>query len=385
MYKQRSSNCYLVLIFCFLSNISIGQTTLILEALPSHTPEETKIFISGDFEGWTGGQKAYELKFSEGHYKINLPANLKSISFKFTRGSWGQVEVNQDGSQIENRNIDLSLKKQFLYFSIEDWKDYTETKSSLSPNVEILSEAFEMPNLNKKRRIWIYLPPNYHESLERYPVLYMHDGQNLFDVNTSYSGEWEVDESLDELFEEKGLKIIVIGIDNAGEERIDEYSPWKLKGYKSSQKGEAYIKFIKQTLKPYVDEKYRTLSDQKNNGIMGSSLGGLISHYAVLKYPETFGFAGVFSPSFEMAPKSFNFTKNHSQLSSSKIYYMSGDSESEKMDLLMEKMVKQMKVSGFPSSNIKSKVVEGGKHNEKLWKEEFKEAISWLLEKDTKE
>ncbi len=382
MYRQRSSICYFVIFFCFLSNILIGQTTLILESLPSNTPEGTKIFISGDFEGWTGGQKSYELEFTGAYYKIILPANLKSISFKFTRGSWDQVEVNQDGNQIENRIIDLSLKKQFLYFSIKNWKDYIDTKSSLSANVKILSEGFEMPNLNKKRRIWIYLPPNYHESFERYPVLYMHDGQNLFDANTSYSGEWEVDESLDELFDEKGIKIIVIGIDNAGEERIDEYTPWKLNGFDSNPQGEAYINFIKQTLKPYVDENFRTLSDPKNNGIMGSSLGGLISHYAVLKYPETFGFAGVFSPSFEMAPKSFPFTKNHSQVKSSKIYYMSGDSESENMDLLMKKMVKQMKASGFPSSNIKSKVVAGGKHNEKLWKEEFKDAITWLLEKD---
>ena len=381
MLRPRSSNWYFAIIFCSLSNILIGQTTIILESIPASTPEGDKIFISGDFEGWTGGQKPYELEFSEGHYKIVLPAQLKSISFKFTRGSWDEVEADQNGSQIENRNLDLSEKKQTLYYSIENWANFIETKSTTTANVETLSDAFEMPNLGKQRRIWVYLPPNYHESNERYPVLYMQDGQNLFDAKTSYSGEWEVDEALDALFDEKGIKIIVIGIDNAGEQRIDEYTPWKLKGYKSIQKGEAYINFISQTLKPFVDENYRTLNGRQNNGIMGSSLGGLISHYAVLKYPETFGFAGVFSPSFEMAPESFQFTQNHSQQKSSRIYYMAGDSESEQMDSLMVKMVDQMKASGFPSANIKSKVVTGGKHNEKLWRGEFKEAITWLFEK----
>ena len=385
MLRPRSSNWYFAIIFCSLSNILIGQTTIILESIPTNTPEGAKIFISGDFEGWTGGQNPYELKFSEGHYKIVLPAKLKSISFKFTRGSWDEVEADQNGSQIENRNLDLSEKKQTLYYSIENWTNFIETKSTTTANVETLSDAFEMPSLGKQRRIWVYLPPNYHESNERYPVLYMQDGQNLFDAKTSYSGEWEVDETLDALFDEKGIKIIVIGIDNAGKERIDEYTPWKLKGYKSNQKGEAYINFISQTLKPFVDKNYRTLNNSQNNGIMGSSLGGLISHYAVLKYPETFGFAGVFSPSFEMAPKSFQFTQNHSQQKSSRIYYMAGDSESEQMDSLMLKMVDQMKASGFPSSNIKSKVVTGGKHNEKLWRAEFKDAITWLFEKYPKE
>jgi len=385
MLRPRSSNWYFAIIFCLLSNILIGQTTIILESIPANTPEGANIFISGDFEGWTGGQKPYELEFSEGHYKIMLPAQLKSISFKFTRGSWDGVEADQNGSQIENRNLDLSEKKQTLHYSIENWVGFMETESTTTASVEILSDAFEMPNLGKQRRIWVYLPPNYHESNERYPVLYMQDGQNLFDAKTSYSGEWEVDETLDALFDEKGIKIIVIGMDNAGEERIEEYTPWKLKGIQSNQKGEAYINFIIQTLKPFVDTNYRTLNDSQNNGIMGSSLGGLISHYAALKYPETFGFAGVFSPSFEIAPESFQFTQNHSQQKSSRIYYMAGDAESEQMDSLMLKMVDQMKASGFPTSNIKSKVVTGGEHNEKLWRAEFKDAITWLFEKYPKE
>ena len=113
----------------------------------------------------------------------------------------------------------------------------------------------------------------------------MHDGQNLFDKNTSGYGEWKVDEALDKLYREKGLKLIVVGIDHGGSERLNEYSPFKNEKY-GGGKGDAYLDFVVNTLKPYIDSNYRTLSDKKNTGIMGSSMGGLISHYAALKFPK---------------------------------------------------------------------------------------------------
>ncbi|MGI9531895.1 alpha/beta hydrolase [Lutimonas sp.] len=356
-----------------------------LASIPENTPAGSQIFISGDFEGWSGGQEGYELAFSEGQYSIILPDSLNNISFKFTRGSWDQVEVGYNARQTQNRSLDLSKNKRQYNVSIENWKDLSLSQSTASKNVHLLSEAFEMPQLNSTRQIWIYLPPDYEKSSEHYPVLYLQDGQNLFNAETSYNGEWEVDEVLDVLFEKAGLKIIAIGIENAGAERINEYTPWKLKGYGSNPKGDAYIRFITETLKPYVDENYRSLTSSENTGIIGSSLGGLISHYAAFKYPEIFGLAGVFSPSFELTPESFNFTQKYSPLFYSKIYYMSGDSESPKMDELMLKMTAQIKASGFPEANIKSKVVAGGEHNETLWRENFGAAVSWLFDKNNKE
>ncbi len=163
-------------------------------------------------------------------------------------------------------------------------------------------ESFIIPQLNRERRIWMYLPPDYEVSNEAYPVVYMHDAQNLFDETTSYSGEWSVDETLDRLFKDKNLKLIVVGIDNGGEKRLDEYSPWKNEKYGGGE-GDAYLDFVVNTLKPYIDNNFNTLKDKTNTAIIGSSMGGLISHYAALKYPEVFGKIGVYSPAFWFSPR----------------------------------------------------------------------------------
>ena len=210
----------------------------------------------------------------------------------------------------------------------------------------------------------------------------MHDGQNLFDQSLSYSGEWEVDETLDRLQNTDKLELIIVGIDNGGSERIDEYSPWEINGYPSKQEGESYIRFIKDNLKPFVDNNYRTQSKREQTAIMGSSLGGLISYYAALQYPDTFGKAGVFSPSFEMATIRPDFNRDLGPLKDSKIYFMAGDKESEQMVHKMSQTIQLMKVAGFPENNIKSKVVQEGEHNEKLWREEFEPAIMWLFQTD---
>ena len=113
---------------------------------------------------------------------------------------------------------------------------------------------------------------------------------------------------------------------------------------------------------------------------MGSSLGGLISHYAVLKYPRTFGMAAIFSPSFELAPESFEFSREHCEKNRSKLYFMAGEAESKNMVPSMMNIVEQLRNCGYRASHIQSKVVSGGEHNEKLWREEFKEAIYWLYD-----
>ncbi len=378
MFNKSSNTCFLIG-FCFLSiHYLMGQTTLVIESLPDNTPGGTKIFISGDFEGWTGGQDSYELKYDQGSYRITLPEQVKDFSFKFTRGSWGSVEVDQTGNQIDNRMIQDDESQPIRYFSIENWSDLMPGTSTAGKNVIVLSEAFDMPELSSKRKIWMYLPPDYDSETAHYPVLYMHDGQNLFDQKTSYNGEWEVDETLDALFEAYDFRLIVVGIENGGPDRIDEYSPWNLKSYKNQKKGDLYINFIVHNLKPFVDKNFRTLTGSQDTGIMGSSLGGLISHYAVLKYPGTFGKAALFSPSFELASESFEFSSELCEKNSSKLYFMAGDAESENMVPSMTKIVEQLKSCGYQDSHIQSKVVAGGEHHEKLWREEFKDAIQWL-------
>ena len=356
-----------------------GQTTLIVEKLPENTPPGAGIYISGDFENWSGGNNSYQLKPHGESYLIDLPAVDQEIAFKFTRGSWESVEVDSAGASISNRSLKLGKNNDTIRLGIVAWSDLTKAISTASDQVHLLSENFDMGTLERNRRIWIYLPKGYEDSNKEYPVLYMHDGQNLFDKSTSFTGEWEVDETLDYLSESKVLELIVVGIENGGQERINEYTPYKLNSYASKAEGARYVKFISEVLKPYVDDNYRTLTNREHTGIMGSSLGGLISFYASMEFEDTFGMAGIFSPSFELIDPVIPKEEIIKPLSETRLYLMCGDQESEQMVPAMQTMIKEMIDLGFESDNIFSVVVKGGMHNEELWQKEFENAVRWLF------
>jgi len=164
-------------------------------------------------------------------------------------------------------------------------------KIAVIGNVEYHREMYSRI-LDTKRDLFVWLPAGYEEnSVKKYPVLYMHDGQNLIDPKTSFAGkDWQVDETITRLLAEHKIKeIIVVGINN---------SNYRLEEYSDSEKGERYRKFLIEELKAFVDSKYRTLSDNKNTAIMGSSMGGLASFLTVWKYPEVFSMAGCMSSSF---------------------------------------------------------------------------------------
>lgn len=238
-----------------------------------------------------------------------------------------------------------------------------------------------MPQLRRYRTIRVYLPPDYHLTSESYPVLYMHDGQNLFDDQTSFAGEWQVDETLNRLFTEGKKVPIVIGIDNGGSRRIDELTPWVNPQYGGGE-GKKYVQFIVETLKPYVDSVLRTLPSRENTAIMGSSLGGLISDYAAVAYPEVFGMAGVFSPSFWFSDSVWRFTRLHPAQSPVRFYMLCGGAESEQMAPDMLAMKDSLTAAGFDAGMIFTKVVPGGQHNEKLWRDAFGNAWLWLSQQD---
>ena len=376
---------FFCLVLFVIVQVSFGQVTFVINELPENQDFNQPIYISGNFEGWTGGNDAYKLSKLDNQYSITLPKDACNVLFKFTLGSWETEELNTNGYKIENRTYTCKGEPETIYITIENWGPMDSVVSSTAQkNVQILSEAFKIPQLDRERKIWVYLPPDYNDSNDNYPVLYMHDAQNLFDTKTSYAGEWNVDETLNSIFYETGFQMIVVGIDNGGDKRMNEYSPWTNPQY-GEAKGGAYVDFIVNNLKPYVDKTFRTLSDTKNTAIIGSSMGGLISHYAVLKYPNTFGKAGIYSPSFWYSNKSYEFAKQQSKLSDSKMYFLVGDNESETMVSNMEKMTDLMIASGFESENIKKKVVAGGQHNEKLWRDNFEETITWLFPEAKKE
>lgn len=372
---------YVFIICLTLAQLLSAQITFVINELPENHDYSESIYISGDFEGWTGGQENFKLKRTDKNYSITLQLDQDMLQYKFTRGTWDTVEKDAEGNNTDNRIYKKSEVQDTVFVKIVRWDKADENsvkQSTAAKNVTILSETFEIPQLDRTRRVWMYLPPDYESSNETYPVLYMHDGQNVFDDLTSYAGEWSVDETLNKLFRLNNFKLIVVAIDNGGDKRMNEYSAWDNQRFGKGE-GEAYINFIANTLKPYIDSNFRTKKDAENTGIMGSSMGGLISHYAALKHPDVFGKAGVFSPSFWYAKASYDLVSESSSTENLKMYFLVGVNEGETMVPDMVRMIDLMKNKGFQENNIQQKIVEEGIHNEKFWKNEFEEAIMWLF------
>lgn len=151
------------------------------------------------------------------------------------------------------------------------------------------------PQLRNRRDIDVYLPPSYSGGRERYPVVYMQDGQNLSDPQTAFAGTWELDATLERLAE-RGIEPIVVGIHHGGSARLAEYSPFPDRCHGGGT-GDAYLEFVVETVKPRVDRLFRTRALRESTAILGSSMGGLISLYAFFRFPSVFGAAGVMSPS----------------------------------------------------------------------------------------
>jgi alpha-glucosidase len=202
----------------------------------------------------------------------------------------------------------------------------------------------------------------------------MHDAQNLFDTKTSYAGEWQIDEYLDTSHTNQS---IVIGIEHGNAKRIDELTPFKNEKYGGGN-GNNYLLFIKNTLKPFIDKNYRTLTNSSNTTIFGSSLGGLISFYAAIKYPYTFGKAGVFSPAFWINPEVFEEVKSAKIPKSTKFYFLAGTAESETMISDIADMTKLLSEKYIPKEHIKTEIIKDGEHNELLWSTYFGQAYNWL-------
>lgn len=247
------------------------------------------------------------------------------------------------------------------------------TAQERTASEQVSSFTIDAPQLKGTKKIWVYLPKNYEKSKKNYSVLYMHDAQNLFDSKTSYAGEWNVDEKLDSI----NAQLIVIGIEHGNDKRMEELTPFKNEKYGGGN-ADAYLDFIVKTLKPQIDKTYRTKTKKKNTLIMGSSLGGLVSFYALLKYPQVFGKAGVFSPSFWFSDKIYDAAENTKKIKS-KIYFLCGDEESDDMVADLNKMERLLNTKRCYCLHLNEKqIVKGGEHNEKLWRNGFTKAILWL-------
>jgi metallo-beta-lactamase class B len=357
-----------------------AQFTIKVNSLPSNTPVGSTIFAAGTFNNWKANDSAFILKEISGVRQITIPASSGSAQFKFTRGSWQTVEGSASGAYIPNRNFTYS-SNGILNCDIAGWEDLKQgggPSSTANKNVRILSDTFYMPQLNRKRKIWIYLPEDYQTTSKTYPVLYMHDGQNIFDNLTAFAGEWGVDEALSNREKLGQSTAIVVAIDNGGSTRIDEYSPYKNAQYGGGE-GDEYADFITLTLKPFIDSAYRTKPEFVYTGIAGSSMGAVISMYTVAKYPNVYSKLGIFSPAFWFSDSLFTFVKNTQLNKGLKVYNVSGATESKNMVPDMKRMDSLLIAKGLDSSSRFLTVKADGAHSEWFWKREFPAAFNFLF------
>lgn len=361
-----------------------AQVTFHITQLPSYTPPTDTLYVAGTFNGWNPGSATHRLiRQPDNSWMITLPPATGSIQYKFTRGNWTKVEGNAAGAQRPNRQFVFG-SADTVRISIESWEDLHGGGgggggSSANAQVILLTDSFYIPQLQRYRRIWMYLPVDYATALsKRYPVFYMHDGQNLFDATTSFAGEWEVDEHITRLFGQGDYGAIVVGISNGGGQRINEYSPWVNPQYGGGQ-GEAYVDFIVQTLKPFIDTHYRTDTARASAGLWGSSMGGLISQFGAMRHQEIFGMAGIFSPSLWFSSQVFAQIPLEGRRLPIRFYLLAGALESSSMVAQTQQLAQALHDVGFDSTDLALRIRADGQHAEWFWRREFPEAYRWLL------
>lgn len=373
------------LIALFFIGLLQAQVTLRITSIPANTPVGANIYLIGSINGWNAASTQYLMQPDGlGARIVTIPEGTGSVQYKFTRGgSWSTVEGNASGGFLPDRAFTFTGSPQTLNLTIQSWEDIagSGSNSTAAANVQVLDNAFFMPQLNRNRKVWIYLPPDYYTTTKTYPVLYMEDGQNLFDNSTSFSGEWQVDEALNTLHSQGNYGAIVVGIDNGGGERLNEYSPWVNPTYGGGQ-GDAYMQFIGETLKPYIDSNFRTRPQPQYNALIGSSMGALISTYGAVKYPALFSKVGVFSPAFWFVRTQLNnyITTTTNDISGLRLYFVCGQNEDSDMVPDMNTVKNNLIGKGVSASNTFTKIDSDGTHSESYWRREFPAAYLWLFQ-----
>ena len=276
--------------------------TITISVRPQELPEGDSVYITGNHPAlgnWHPDAVPLQLQADGSWRRQFFIKRNTQLEYKFTRGSWDSEAANEHGGVLPNFRLRVNQNHQ-QHLEIPHWRDISQLENDFkietTPEERIKGTIrfHHFPGMNglKPRDIIVWLPPSYDSALkQKYPVVYMHDGQNLFDPYTSYTGiDWEADETATRLIEEERIReIIIVGIYNT-HDRLEEYSAAPL--------GKRYREFIVQELKPYIDRNYRTRPEREHTATIGSSMGGLVSFLLVWLHSEVFSMAGCFSPSF---------------------------------------------------------------------------------------
>lgn len=377
--KNRMIIRYVVICSYLILNVfsTNAQTSIFLESVPQNTPMLDLLYVTYKLDDDTSKAVTRTMRKKDNHYYFLIEDEPEGMTctVKVHRGSDASAERNAETNEPMTHQV-LIQNGSIFGISVAEWLDIP-INTSMNEQVLILDTDMLIPQLNKRRRVWVYLPEEYEVSGLSYPVIYMQDGQNLFDRFTSYVGEWKVDETLSAL---KGCKkSIVVGIDNGGADRRNEYSFSVHDSLHPTPQGDAYLEFLVKNLKPVIDYHFRTLKDRENTMIGGSSMGANISLAALIKYPQVFSKAMVLSPAFWLDPELERMVGDHTPKTDSKIYFSCGTNEGA--GDVLQKMLSMNNLMfdiGYQPEQIFMMDWPNGEHNEAFWAEEFPRAYRWL-------
>ena len=244
----------------------------------------------------------------------------------------------------------------------------------------VLPEVFS-PQLFNTRDVYVYLPPSYGRGDFRFPVIYMQDGQNLFDPALSFAGSWRVDLAMTAAAR-LGFEAIVVGVANTGSARLDEYGPFLEPEIGAGGVADLYVDFLLDTLKPQIDDEFRTLPEREQTGIAGSSMGGLLSLYAFFRRPYAFGFAASLSPAFWFGQrKIFDWVRHTpNPPGMGRLYLDIGTREGGHSLPDVRRMRDVLLAKGYvEGESFRYVEEEGARHTEATWRRRFKKALPFLL------
>lgn len=338
-------------------------------------PVGEQVFISGNVDGlgnWNpSGFPLARMDDFVWSAPIMLPAG-KTIEYKITRGSWDTEETLADETIPENHELSTG-RDRVVKHQVHHWKDHGMSGSNIAGEYRVHDRVSSL-YLRHDRRVIVWLPPSYEQEPDRrYPVVYMHDGQQVFDPATStWNQDWEVDEWCTKLIDEDRLnEIIVVGIYST-DDRFVEYNP--------SQLGKEYTRFVIEELKPWIDKEYRTLPDRDHTLVAGASLGGSISFYMAWTHPDVFFGAACLSPAFRFNDDQLilDLVGKADTVPDLTIYLYCGQGDELERKLItgMREMAGLLKSKGMKKDRLLVAEDPRAEHNEAAW---ARHTDHWLL------
>lgn len=414
----------LMSLFVLLAPTSLAQEMVKPESLPQgfvilvkdesgNANKDNPMYLAGTINGWNPADPEYILSGrSDTRWQIVIDEDLKGVTlgFKLTLGGWDREELDGNGNPIENRTLPLVDRsklapgeKPVIEISVPEFRVPVPLSEQVRTSgiyrelqvtgdvrrLEVRGGAGAMENAT--RDLLVLLPPEYDAPKnreKRYPVLYMFDGQNLFEQLPGVAGEWNIDETATELMKRgKAKDAIIVGIPHAGENRISEYMAYDVYTGVEAQ-GDACMRWVIHEVMPRVNRAFRTKTDRESTAIGGASLGGMMALYGATRYADRFGSALVESmPAFGEStildaietkgrPEAIYFGVGGNEISTDP-----SDDERNATYVAFTKKLASRFEKMIGAKRVKLVVADDASHNEDAWAERFEEAFTFLFPK----